>query len=340
MNTDTSRHVDELFAFDVIRFGSHVGQQAGSGAGPASDPRVDLAWSAWLGARATRIAQGSQQNDGTEAVNLVQHLVTPFAALGYQPWHGGFAYLSAGAGVETAAVPNRTTNAFYAGGNPVNFANPGAVLPAARSRQVELGFKQTGGAGTGWSVALFEIQRPTPELLPQASGEVLEEIGAQKQRDRGVDLSASWRPGRAWLVETRAELIDARVENPPDPRFDGWHVNNVAPFTASARAVWTAPALPGLSLSNLLALSGRKPALPANLYDAGAYQVTLPAYWQWDAAATYSTTLAGLRALWIGGIDNVTNRLYWREAPTAPWGGTYLFPAAARTFRVALRLAW
>jgi iron complex outermembrane recepter protein len=309
LNTDTARHLDDWVAFDTVRI---------------------AAWSAWVGARASRIAQASAQTDGTEAVSLDQRVVAPFGAIGFQPWSGGFAYVSAGGGVETAAVPNR----------PIDFSNPGAVLPAMRSRQVELGFKQTGGGGSDWSVALFEIHRPTPELLADASGPPLEVVGAQRQRNRGIDFTTNWRIDRAWLVGLRGELIDARLDDTPDPRFEGWHVTNVAPLSASGHVTWTPASAPGWSLTNLLNFSGRKPVLPANLYDAGAYEVSLPAYWQWDAMTTWRTELFGLKAAWLGGIDNVTNRVYWREAPTASWGATYLFPGAARTFRIALRLDW
>ena len=40
---------------------------------------------------------------------------------------------------------------------------------------------------------------------------------------------------------------------------------------------------------------------------------------------------------WRAGIDNVFDRRFWREAPTTYWGGTYLFPAQPRTFRVSLQ---
>jgi outer membrane receptor protein involved in Fe transport len=40
------------------------------------------------------------------------------------------------------------------------------------------------------------------------------------------------------------------------------------------------------------------------------------------------------------GIDNVTDRRYWREAPTQPWGATYLFPAQPRTYRLGVTAQW
>ncbi|MDZ7653746.1 MAG: hypothetical protein U5L03_14970 [Burkholderiaceae bacterium] len=65
----------------------------------------------------------------------------------------------------------------------------------------------------------------------------------------------------------------------------------------------------------------------------------LPAWWQWDAWLTLPTRLGGVEAFWRAGIKNVTDRVYWREAPTQSWGGIYLFPAQPRTFYVGVGVA-
>ena len=38
------------------------------------------------------------------------------------------------------------------------------------------------------------------------------------------------------------------------------------------------------------------------------------------------------------GIENLTDRTYWREAPTQPWGGVYLFPSTPRTVRLGVAI--
>jgi iron complex outermembrane recepter protein len=40
------------------------------------------------------------------------------------------------------------------------------------------------------------------------------------------------------------------------------------------------------------------------------------------------------------GIDNLTDRDYWREAPTQYWGGTYLIAAQPRTARLSIAAGW
>jgi len=37
-------------------------------------------------------------------------------------------------------------------------------------------------------------------------------------------------------------------------------------------------------------------------------------------------------------VENLTNRSYWREAPTQYWGGIYLFPSTPRTTRLTVAL--
>jgi len=68
--------------------------------------------------------------------------------------------------------------------------------------------------------------------------------------------------------------------------------------------------------------------------------VVLPASWQWDTALVWSPAFATPRMQLRAGVDNVTDRRYWREAPTQPWGATYLFPAQPRTYRVGMSLQW
>jgi len=125
LNTPLDTDLDELYAFDVAHFAQH--------------------WSTWLGARFTRISQSSSLTDGSEAAWLQQHLLTPWIGLGWEPWNGGFAYASAGSGIEVNNSPNHPTVIVRATGQGLPLGNPGEVLPVQRSHQVELGFKQRAG---------------------------------------------------------------------------------------------------------------------------------------------------------------------------------------------------
>ena len=307
-NTDLDLHMDELSVFDVLRF-AH-------------------GWSTWLALRATRLTQASHLdapdapiNGSFESVSLAQDFVTPFASLGYLPWAGGFAYLSGGEGVEIEQVPNR----------PLQFVNAGQVLPALRSRQVELGFKQTGAHGQAFSAALFQIDKPFPDD-PLSTPQPYQRVGgARRARHRGLELSGSWLASSAWRVEARATWLDAVTTESLNPSWIGHATTNVPHLASVLRAAWQPPVLRGLTVSNQLTYSGHKAVLPDGSVD-------IASAWQWDQAMQYRVVAASSTWTWRAGIDNLTDRRYWREAPTAPWGAQYLFPAAPRTARAGIEV--
>lgn len=117
LNTQIDSRTNEIYLSDAIRF--------------------DDTWSLWLGLRHSRLDRSSERTNGSRATRYEQSFTTPWGALGYKPWAGGYAYVSAGSGVESEVVPNR----------PSLFTNAGSVLPAMRSTQKEIGFKQTLAGG-------------------------------------------------------------------------------------------------------------------------------------------------------------------------------------------------
>ncbi len=304
VNLDTD--LNELYAFDVAHFARR--------------------WSSWLGARFTRITEDSALVPSAlapslQATSLQQHLFTPWFGVGYAPWTGGFAYASAGSGVEVASVPNKPL-----------FANPGQALPAQRSRQLELGFKQHMGSGASVEAALFRITKPFADNLPSAAG-LLQEAGARQERHQGLELSAEGRPTKELQLRASTAIIDARTTAAVNPAWVGKPATNVAPVAASLEETWSPSRVPGLAWSNLWTFAGHKTILPDGSVD-------LPAYWQWDTYARYERMAGRLHWTWRAGIDNLTGRNYWREAPTASWGSIYLFPAQARSARLGVSVSW
>lgn len=281
------------------------------------------AWSLWLGARHASLDRSSERTDGSRAIAYRQSFTTPWAALGWQPWKGGFGYVSAGSGVETEAVPNR----------PTRYANAGDVLPALRSKQVELGFRQAvAGAGLV-SATLFQITKPYADDLVQPDGMLLREAGAREARHRGLELSWAGRPTKTLSLQAQATLIDAEITRSPIPEAVGRQATNVAPYSLSVLAGWQVPGVEGLVWNNRAVVSGRKPVTPDNA-------IELPSYWQWDTAVVYRNKVGGQSVTWRAGIDNLLDRRYWRDAPTQYWGGIYLFPAMPRTFRASMQIAF
>lgn len=302
LNPERTQTIGELTVADVMRLG---------------------AGSLWLGGRWVQIDSASSLSDGSEAVSADQGFFVPWVALGWQPWAGGFAYASYGEGVELEVVPGRADQ----------FVNYGAVLPALTSKQVEVGYKQVFTGGSAFTLALFQIDKPYGDDLEQPDGRLLRVAGGRESRHRGVEASGAWVAGHGLRLEARAAWINARTIQAVDPALIDKRTPNVPPFAASLAAAWQVPSVPGLQLSSLFIFSGAKPVTLENVAE-------LSPYWQWDLAAAYRWRWAGYRMTLRGGVDNVTNNLYWREAPTEAWGGTYLFPAQPRLFRLSLAANW
>jgi iron complex outermembrane receptor protein len=285
--------------------------------------RIGAGWSLWLGLRHTQLDRSSERTDGADTVRYEQSFTTPWAALGWEPWKGGFGYVSWGQGVESEFVPNR----------PSRYVNAGEVLPALRSDQAEIGFKQVlPGAGLA-SATLFTITKPFADDVVQPDGKLLREAGAREARHRGLELAWTGRPTKSLALQAQATLIDAETLRSPNPDAVGKHTTNVAPVAASVFASWLVPGANGVAWTNRVFFSGRKPVTPDN-------SVELPSYWQWDTALAWRQRTGFGFATWRAGIDNVFDRRYWRDAPTQYWGGIYLFPALPRTFRASVQLSF
>ena len=87
----------------------------------------------------------------------------------------------------------------------------------------------------------------------------------------------------------------------------------------------------GLSWTNRLAFTGKKAVNADN-------SIQLPATAQLDSYINWRQQLQTIGLTWRAGIDNVFDRRYWKDAPTQYWGGSYLFPAQPRTFRVSVQM--
>lgn len=308
-NADMDLHLHELSLFDVVRFASR--------------------WSAWLGVRASRLSQDSHLDaldpttNSFQATSLQQDFVTPFASLAFAPSEGSLAYLSYVEGAQIEQVPSR----------PDLFSNPGQVLPALRSRQFELGYKLAGRDGQGLNAALFQIDKPfSDDLGPDATTGLSQRIaGARHARHRGVELSGNWVPVTGWRLLAKANWLDAFVTESLNPSWVDRATTNVPHLHGQARIAWQPARIAGLEMDTTFSYSGHKPVLPDG-------SVALPDAWQWDASARYSRRIGSGNWTWRAGVDNLTNRTYWREAPTASWGAQYLFAAQPRTFRASAQV--
>ena len=284
----------------------------------------------WLGARRTQLARDATPTDGAPGTAFRQSFTTPFVAFSQAFARGQLVYASWGKGVESDVAPNGPRDPSATPAVP-RYTNAGQALPAAESRQAELGVKG-GSERAEWTAAAFDIRRPLygDIAVGGACGVVSCTRGiVGSQRHRGVEGSLGWRDG-AWGVRAGAQWLRARVEAPTDPSLDGKRPTNVPAVTARLQADWQPASLTGLRLLAAGSYESAREVLPDN-------SATIPNVTKFDLAARYEIKAAG-GATWTlrAGIDNVFDRRAWRESPYQ-FAHAYLFPLEPRTLRVSLQ---
>jgi iron complex outermembrane receptor protein len=275
----------------------------------------------FLGFRTSQLNRSSERSDGSRAIAFDQTVTTPWAGLSWSPLTNTMLYASWGQGAELETVPNR----------PTLFINAGQVLPALKSEQTELGVKWQPNPRVLVSAAAFSIAKPYADDQPTASGIPLRVAGGKTARHRGLELAAVGQIDAQLSLQTSLTLIDAKYTAAVDPSLIGQVVTNVPKTKASLFADYKITAMPGLSINVLLTADSGKPVTADG-------SVALPSAWQLDAGLRYQNRLIGRVTQWNLNVENLSDRSYWREAPTQYWGGTYLFPSTPRTVRARVTL--
>ena len=270
----------------------------------------------FAGVRVSQINRASERSDGSRAVAYDQTVTTPWAGLAWSPTASTMLYGSWGQGVELEVVPNRASR----------FVNYGQALPALKSKQAELGAKWQASDRLLVTGALFSIDKPYADDVASASGTPIRVAGGKAARHRGVELAATGRVDAALSLQGSMTVLDAKFTQAVDPTLVGQRVTNVPRVKASLFADYKIAALPGFALNALAVFESGKTVNADG-------SVTLPNSWQLDAGMRYQTKLMGQSTLLRLNVENLTNRIYWREAPTQSWGGIYLFPSTPRTVR-------
>lgn len=272
----------------------------------------------FVGVRSTRLKRSSERSDGSRAVSYEQTVTTPWAGLAWSPSATTMLYASWGQGVELEVVPNK----------PSEFANSGQVLPALKSEQTEIGLKWQANPRLLLTATAFSVDKPYADDVDPGDSSLLV-AGAKTARHRGLELSASGRVDSALSLQASLMALDAKYTQAVDPTLVGQRVTNLPRLKASLFADYKLAVLPGLSLNGLATFENGKTVTADG-------RVELPSAWQLDAGLSYQQRMAGKATLWRFNIENLTNRAYWREAPTTYWGGVYLFPATPRTLRASV----
>lgn len=282
-------------------------------------------WSIWAGVRHTRLNRRSVVTDGSLPTDYRQSFSTPWFALAYAVDTGAQLYASAGQGIESEVVPNRS---FY--------ANTGQPLPALKSRQVELGFKQA-MATLDWRVALFDIRRPTSNDFhtddgAPAAGDCTDADPCARRTDgaarhRGLELEGEWQLGGLSLRGS-AMWLRARREDSADAALNGLKPTNVPARSVKLQAAYNVRAVPGLAWVGFITHEGERMVLPDN-------SVATPGWTRVDIGVRYTQRLGAQTLVWRLGVDNLADHRAWQEAPFQ-FGHAYLYPLAPRTWHASV----
>ena len=114
-----------------------------------------------------------------------------------------------------------------------------------------------------------------------------------------------------------------------EPSTNGQRPTNVPTNVLRAQTAWRVPGMAGLEWQTQWQREGNRAVLPDN-------SIMLPAWNRFDSSVRYAARMGATATTWTLGIDNLTNHRHWQEAPYQ-YGHVYLFPAAARTFRLAVQ---
>ena len=274
-------------------------------------------WQAWLGLRHTRLSRHSQETDGDDNTYIDQSVNTPWAALGWTFAPQTQAYVSWGEGVETKAAPRNGS-----------LANAGQILPAAKSRQTEVGVKGQYSAGrvtAQWGANVFQTIRPLAETVGNTFGY------NGDARHRGLEGFWQGRMG-PWGLAASAMLLDAERRGSIDATVNGKQPVNVPERTVklSGSHTWGLP-MP-LTLQADVVHEGSRAVDTANT-------LRLPAWTRLDLGLRAVQGQDALRTVtWRVGVANVFDKRGWREAPSMFGGHTYLFPILGRTVTVSAQV--
>ena len=208
----------------------------------------------------------------------------------------------------------------------------GQALPAATSRQTELGLKGNGDA-LDWTLAAFDIRRPLFGDLPACGDTDASCTPCAARQPAAIAASRRAAPGAqgAWELRGGAQWLHARVDGTGDP-----DARRQAP---DQRAGAQRPARRALRGGRGDRPGARRPA-PATRARAKCCPTTaspIPSVTRFDLGARYERRAARRHAgRCAPAVDNLFDRRAWRESPYQ-YSHAYLFPLEPRTFRVSLQ---
>lgn len=234
----------------------------------------------------------------TQAQTTTQNInrASPSASLLYKITPQTSIYASYIEGLESAgSAPATATNAYQ-------------VLPAAVSKQEEVGVRHRFNNGSLASIAAFQIWQPSAST--DADGVyALNGVG----RYRGIEFSYQGDITRDLSIVTTGMWLNAELVDSTDSTTLGKRPENTPRYTGSVFLNYRVPHVYGFSVNGGAYFVGQRPINDAN-------QAFIPGYTLFSAGARYETHLFGRNATFQLNIENAFNKHYWASAGSSQLG--------------------
>lgn len=267
------------------------------------DERVQIT----LGARKQRVINISTTASGTRT-EYDKDAVTPTAAIVVKPFEGISVfgnYIEALA--QTPSAPQNTI------ASPV--ANPGAIFPPAKSKQVEAGVK----IDTGYfisTLSVFRIKRPSTYTDP-----VTRMYGLNgEQQNTGLEFNIFGEPMTGVRVLGGFMLLDAELTKTRGGVNEGNTAIGVAKVNVNVGTEWDLRDVPGLTLTARAIYTGDQYVNEANTSE-------IPAWTRFDIGSRYVFKAHGKKVTLRANIENAFDKRYWSTA--SQFGLTFGTPRTA-----------
>lgn len=196
----------------------------------------------------------------------------------------------------------------------LNLANRGFAL--TRARQAEVGVKQALDALRGeWTAAVFHIRKN--DIITRDAANPAISVQGGSQSSRGVEISASIEPLRAWRIDANATLLDARFDELLEAGGVSRDGNTPANVPERLANLWLTYSGAGWEAGLGARHVGKRYGNNANTLELAAYTVldaTLS--WHIDPRATLRLN-----------VRNLTDKLY----ATAAYGRSQVLLGAPRS---------
>lgn len=237
----------------------------------------------------------------------------PNVALVYNPTQDWTVYGSMAHGLEHGGVA------------PIETTNANRALDPGRSKQLEFGVKAAMNSRLNVSAAVFQVTKGLEFTQANPDGTATF-VRAGEAQHRGVELGVQGKAAHSVQYSVSLAALGTKQSGTGQPGMDGKRVTNVPKFKSTAFVEYAVPGVDGLKVNGVWQYAGRK------AFDVDN-RTFVPGYHTLDLGAAYETRVMGTKTILRAGVQNVTDKFYWRDV--TPALGGYLLPGAPRTFRVS-----